>query len=194
MFRAEKSGPYFFFRCGVSWRGDTAYLAGILPNVIGFVGAVGVEVPKGKFSFFSFFSFLFSLFLFFTFFHFRRLSGHDAIALLFLIEDEKLPTITTHPRTRRNLPTYTTSTSSAASSSPQPSIGSYAKSNLSPHAATFGGKSTTMSMMIMSMMMMISLTRERRGEVDMDVVWHIAKRKSLILMRTGRRNCPRGFV
>ncbi|EMF17950.1 uridine permease Fui1 [Sphaerulina musiva SO2202] len=46
LYSADRKGPYFFHG-GVSWRGYAAYLAGILPNVVGFVGAVGVEVPKG---------------------------------------------------------------------------------------------------------------------------------------------------
>lgn len=53
LYSADRKGPYFFHG-GVSWRGYAAYLAGILPNVVGFVGAVGVDVPKGKF-FFLFF-------------------------------------------------------------------------------------------------------------------------------------------
>lgn len=56
LYSADRKGPYFFHG-GVSWRGYAAYLAGILPNVVGFVGAVGVDVPKGKFFFlFLFFS------------------------------------------------------------------------------------------------------------------------------------------
>lgn len=54
LYSADRKGPYFFHG-GVSWRGYAAYLAGILPNVVGFVGAVGVDVPKGKLYFFSFF-------------------------------------------------------------------------------------------------------------------------------------------
>lgn len=55
LYSADRKGPYFF-HAGVSWRGYAAYLAGILPNVVGFVGAVGVDVPKGKlYSFFLFF-------------------------------------------------------------------------------------------------------------------------------------------
>lgn len=64
LYSAHRKGPYFFHG-GVSWRGYAAYLAGILPNVVGFVGAVGVDVPKGK---------LYIFFLFFlkrTFFFFR---------------------------------------------------------------------------------------------------------------------------
>lgn len=53
LYSADRKGPYFFHG-GVSWRGYAAYLAGILPNVVGFVGAVGVEVPKGKCIFFFF--------------------------------------------------------------------------------------------------------------------------------------------
>lgn len=53
LYSADRKGPYFFHG-GVSWRGYAAYLAGILPNVVGFVGAVGVEVPKGKVTFFFF--------------------------------------------------------------------------------------------------------------------------------------------
>lgn len=53
LYSAHRKGPYFFHG-GVSWRGYAAYLAGILPNVVGFVGAVGVDVPKGKLYIFFF--------------------------------------------------------------------------------------------------------------------------------------------
>ncbi|OAA48431.1 Permease, cytosine/purines, uracil, thiamine, allantoin [Metarhizium rileyi] len=46
LYDARRTGPYFF-TFGVNWRGYTAYIAGILINVVGFAGAVGREVPKG---------------------------------------------------------------------------------------------------------------------------------------------------
>ncbi|KXL45508.1 hypothetical protein M433DRAFT_154388 [Acidomyces richmondensis BFW] len=39
-------GPYWF-TLGFNWRGYTAYIAGILINVVGFAGAVGNKVPAG---------------------------------------------------------------------------------------------------------------------------------------------------
>lgn len=65
LYSAHRKGPYFFHG-GVSWRGYAAYLAGILPNVVGFVGAVGVDVPKGK------------LYIFFFFFFFKRTFSFSA--------------------------------------------------------------------------------------------------------------------
>ncbi|EFY97411.2 uracil permease-like protein [Metarhizium robertsii ARSEF 23] len=46
LYDARKTGPYFY-TFGVNWRGYTAYIAGILMNVVGFAGAVGQQVPKG---------------------------------------------------------------------------------------------------------------------------------------------------
>ena len=46
LYSALKSGPYWY-TMGVSWRGYSAYFAGILINVVGFAGAVGAKVPKG---------------------------------------------------------------------------------------------------------------------------------------------------
>ncbi|KAH7400037.1 permease for cytosine/purines, uracil, thiamine, allantoin-domain-containing protein [Cadophora sp. MPI-SDFR-AT-0126] len=46
LYSAKKTGPYFF-TYGVHWRGYVAYIAGILINIVGFVGAIGKEVPKG---------------------------------------------------------------------------------------------------------------------------------------------------
>ncbi|KAF5129654.1 uncharacterized protein G6M90_00g018810 [Metarhizium brunneum] len=46
LYDARKTGPYFY-TFGVNWRGYTAYIAGILINVVGFAGAVGQQVPKG---------------------------------------------------------------------------------------------------------------------------------------------------
>ncbi|KAI5369300.1 Putative purine-cytosine permease [Septoria linicola] len=46
LYSAQKTGPYYY-RYGVSWRAYTAYIAGILPNVVGFAGAVGTPVPVG---------------------------------------------------------------------------------------------------------------------------------------------------
>ncbi|GAB1193419.1 hypothetical protein APSETT444_002635 [Aspergillus pseudonomiae] len=44
LYSAEKNGPYYG-TWGVSWRGYTAYICGILINVVGFAGAVGADVP-----------------------------------------------------------------------------------------------------------------------------------------------------
>ncbi|KAL2875745.1 uracil permease [Colletotrichum sp. CLE4] len=46
LYDARKTGPYYF-TYGFHWRGYAAYIAGILPNVVGFVGAIGVDVPIG---------------------------------------------------------------------------------------------------------------------------------------------------
>ncbi|KAH7351031.1 permease for cytosine/purines, uracil, thiamine, allantoin-domain-containing protein [Rhexocercosporidium sp. MPI-PUGE-AT-0058] len=46
LYSAKKTGPYFF-TFGCHWRGYAAYIAGILINIVGFVGAIGKEVPKG---------------------------------------------------------------------------------------------------------------------------------------------------
>ena len=35
------------FKWGISWHAYTAYIAGILINIVGFAGAVGAKVPKG---------------------------------------------------------------------------------------------------------------------------------------------------
>ncbi|KAG5925364.1 hypothetical protein E4U42_004377 [Claviceps africana] len=46
LYDAQKRGPYYY-TFGVNWRAYTAYIAGILINVVGFVGAIGRDVPKG---------------------------------------------------------------------------------------------------------------------------------------------------
>jgi NCS1 family nucleobase:cation symporter-1 len=46
LYSARRSSPYYFW-CGIHWRGYAAYIAGILINIVGFVGAIGKEVPKG---------------------------------------------------------------------------------------------------------------------------------------------------
>ncbi|KAJ5184040.1 hypothetical protein N7492_001656 [Penicillium capsulatum] len=46
LYTARKDGPYYG-ACGVSWHGYAAYLCGILVNIVGFAGAVGVDVPVG---------------------------------------------------------------------------------------------------------------------------------------------------
>ncbi|KAI5853717.1 permease for cytosine/purines, uracil, thiamine, allantoin-domain-containing protein [Tricharina praecox] len=46
LYSAKRTGPYYF-RFGIHWRAYVAYIAGILINVVGFVGAVGNEVPIG---------------------------------------------------------------------------------------------------------------------------------------------------
>ncbi len=46
LYSGERGGPYYF-TFGVNWRAYTAYIAGILINVVGFAGAVGETVPIG---------------------------------------------------------------------------------------------------------------------------------------------------
>jgi len=47
LYSARKTGPYFF-TYGVHWRAYAAYIAGILINVVGFVGEIGTaRVPIG---------------------------------------------------------------------------------------------------------------------------------------------------
>lgn len=78
LYSAHRKGPYFFHG-GVSWRGYAAYLAGILPNVVGFVGAVGVDVPKGKCFFFLSFFFQIKNHFFFRCL-FGRYNGHTLLS------------------------------------------------------------------------------------------------------------------
>lgn len=48
LYTAQKDGYYTFNKTGLNWRGFAAYIAGILPNIVGFVGATGThEVPVG---------------------------------------------------------------------------------------------------------------------------------------------------
>ena len=46
LYSARKTSPYYF-TYGFHWRGYTAYICGILPNIVGFVGAIGKPVPIG---------------------------------------------------------------------------------------------------------------------------------------------------
>ncbi|KAJ5191458.1 uncharacterized protein N7498_010443 [Penicillium cinerascens] len=46
LYSACKNGPYYGIY-GVSWQGYAAYLCGILVNIVGFAGAIGVSVPVG---------------------------------------------------------------------------------------------------------------------------------------------------
>jgi NCS1 family nucleobase:cation symporter-1 len=46
LYSAKRSSPYYFW-FGFHWRGYTAYIAGILINMVGFVGAIGKSVPAG---------------------------------------------------------------------------------------------------------------------------------------------------
>jgi NCS1 family nucleobase:cation symporter-1 len=46
LYSAQKGGPYFY-TWGVHWRGYAAYITGILINIVGFAGAVGIPVPIG---------------------------------------------------------------------------------------------------------------------------------------------------
>lgn len=46
LYSGRKGGAYYF-TAGVHLRAYVAYVAGILINVVGFVGAIGKEVPIG---------------------------------------------------------------------------------------------------------------------------------------------------
>ncbi len=46
LYSADKTSAYYF-RFGFHWRGYAAYVAGILINIVGFVGAIGRPVPVG---------------------------------------------------------------------------------------------------------------------------------------------------
>lgn len=46
LYSARKESPYYFW-IGFHWRGYFAYIAGILINIVGFVGAIGRKVPTG---------------------------------------------------------------------------------------------------------------------------------------------------
>ena len=46
LYSAKKTCPYYF-TAGFHWRGYAAYIAGILINIVGFVGAIGKPVPMG---------------------------------------------------------------------------------------------------------------------------------------------------
>jgi len=46
LYDGRKTGPYYF-TFGFHWRGYAAYIAGILINIVGFVGAIGRDVPPG---------------------------------------------------------------------------------------------------------------------------------------------------
>ena len=46
LYSAQSHSPYYF-TFGFHWRGYTAYICGILINIVGFVGAIGKPVPKG---------------------------------------------------------------------------------------------------------------------------------------------------
>lgn len=46
LYSGKKTGPYYYTG-GFHWRGYAAYIAGVLINIVGFVGAIGKEVPVG---------------------------------------------------------------------------------------------------------------------------------------------------
>jgi nucleobase:cation symporter-1, NCS1 family len=46
LYSAREGSPYYY-TLGFHWRGYAAYLAGILINIVGFVGAIGRDVPIG---------------------------------------------------------------------------------------------------------------------------------------------------
>lgn len=46
LYSGKKTGPYYY-TFGFHWRGYAAYIAGVLINIVGFVGAIGKEVPVG---------------------------------------------------------------------------------------------------------------------------------------------------
>ena len=46
LYSSHKTDPYYF-TYGFSWRAYTAYICGIMINIVGFAGAVGCDVPIG---------------------------------------------------------------------------------------------------------------------------------------------------
>jgi NCS1 family nucleobase:cation symporter-1 len=44
LYSGKSDGPYYY-TFGFHWRGYAAYIAGVLINIVGFVGAIGQEVP-----------------------------------------------------------------------------------------------------------------------------------------------------
>ncbi|KAF1921573.1 uracil permease [Ampelomyces quisqualis] len=46
LYSSKKTGPYYY-TFGFHWRGYAAYIAGVLINIVGFVGAIGKTVPVG---------------------------------------------------------------------------------------------------------------------------------------------------
>ena len=46
LYSAQDGSPYYYW-FGFHWRGYTAYICGILINIVGFVGAIGKPVPVG---------------------------------------------------------------------------------------------------------------------------------------------------
>ncbi|KAH6683137.1 permease for cytosine/purines, uracil, thiamine, allantoin-domain-containing protein [Halenospora varia] len=46
LYSAKKASPYYY-TLGFHWRGYAAYIAGIMINIVGFVGAIGKKVPVG---------------------------------------------------------------------------------------------------------------------------------------------------
>lgn len=46
LYSAKRTSPYYY-TSGFHWRGYTAYILGILINIVGFVGAIGKPVPMG---------------------------------------------------------------------------------------------------------------------------------------------------
>lgn len=53
LYSAEKNGAYYGI-LGVSWIGYTAYFCGLLINMVGFVGSIGVPVPVGAIYIYNF--------------------------------------------------------------------------------------------------------------------------------------------
>lgn len=46
LYSAKKTSAYYYI-AGFSWKGYTAYIVGVLINIVGFVGAIGQPVPMG---------------------------------------------------------------------------------------------------------------------------------------------------
>jgi NCS1 family nucleobase:cation symporter-1 len=46
LYSGKSTGPYYY-TLGFHWRGYAAYIAGVLINIVGFVGVIGKEVPEG---------------------------------------------------------------------------------------------------------------------------------------------------
>ncbi|CCH46196.1 Allantoin permease [Wickerhamomyces ciferrii] len=47
LYSNKREYHYSYNKFGINWRGYAAYICGILPNVVGFAGAVGTKVPIG---------------------------------------------------------------------------------------------------------------------------------------------------
>lgn len=69
LYSAKAEGYYTFNKIGTNWRAYVAYICGILPNIVGFAGQTGREVPIGalyvyRLNFFAGYIVSFSIYLF----------------------------------------------------------------------------------------------------------------------------------